>query len=271
MADRTLVGMGLKLEDVGGERRIGDLDRRRIVADLREARVPDRQTTWFSFQPLGNFDRVLLARGEHDGKYVGALLVQCRTAAETPFLLVEALSGDSDPHGEALLKRMLAYLFLRFDTFPEPPGAILARTRNPTLSRAMRDVASAFGGADFYPEPREHVVSLARASFAHRMARVAGPDRQFGETRQTLAGMAADTAGDGPMLASIDMRAVDETALIEAARRQFRQRLSRLERNSPIAKVVAMPGIHVASLPRLPAHVAALALRATPAGPASRR
>ena len=37
--DRTLVGMGLKLHDVGGQRRIGDLDHGQILADLRQAEV----------------------------------------------------------------------------------------------------------------------------------------------------------------------------------------------------------------------------------------
>jgi hypothetical protein len=271
MADRTLVRMGLKFEDVGGERRIDELDRSSLAADLLDAGVPSRQRSWLSLQPLGKFDRVLLARGEHDGKYEGALLLQCRIAGETPFLVIEALSGESDPRGDALLKRILAYLILRFDTFHDRPVAILARTLNPTLTRVMRDVASEFGGAGFYPEPGGSIVSLAAASFAHRLARAAALDRRFAEARRVLEGAATDAPPDGPMMATIDLRAVEEMALSEAARRQFRKRLSRLERKARIIKVVAMPGTNVEDRPRLPAHVAARAPRATPVGPTSRR
>lgn len=256
MTDHTLVGMGLTLEDVGGQRRIGELDHSRILADLHDIGVPLRQRTWLSLQPLETFDRVLLARGSRDGKYEGALLVQCRTIGETPFLVVEALSGGAVPRDEALLKRMLAYLILRFDTLPERPAAILARTRNPIVCRVLREMSRTIDGAGFYPEADGSVISLAVAALAHRMARLTGPVRCFGETRQALRGDANGIPADGPMLAMLDLRFVAEAELDEDGRRLFRDRLPRTSRDRAS---------------RIPAHVAAQALRATPVIPVSGR
>jgi hypothetical protein len=153
MMDRTVAGMGLKLEDVAGVRRVGNLDHARILSDLRDAGVSARQLVWFGFQPLGNYDRVLLARDERDGKYEGALLVQCHAMGDTNFLLIEALTGGSSPRAEALARRLLAYLLLSFDSFQDRPVAVLAKTRNAMLSRMMYETAARIDGAGFYPEP----------------------------------------------------------------------------------------------------------------------
>ena len=270
MADSTLVGMGLKLEDVGGRRRIGALDHGGILADLRDAGVPLRQRAWLSCQPLDSFDRILLARGDHDGKYEGALLVQWRTDGETPFLVVEAVSGDAAPRDEALLKRMLSYLMLRFDTVAERPVALFARTRNPMLCRVLRTMSRAIGGAGFYPEADSSVISLAAATLAHRMARLVGPGRRFGETRQALRGDTGAFA-DGPMLAMLDLRFIAEDMLDEDARRLFRDRLPRSAMRPATAPVRPLPATHEDKLPRIPAHIAAGALRAAPAMPVPRQ
>ena len=254
MADRALVGLGLTLRDVGGERRIGELDQGQILADLREAGVPARMCTWLSLKPMGHYDRVLLACGERDEKYEGALLVQCRSAGETPFLAIEALSGGAMARDEAILKRMLAYLILRFDTFHERPLAILARTRHPTLSRVMRDIAAGIASAGFYPEPEGAVVPFAAASLAHRMARIVVPGRRF-----------ADLSADGPMLAAIDVRTVDEAALVDRALHLFRDRLPRAARKPLGSAVVFLPGVHACAIPRLPAPIAPRAVRVAPA------
>lgn len=258
MVDRTLAGMGLKLEDVAGIRRVGDLDHPRILSDLRNAGVSSRQIVWFVFQSLASYDRVLLARDDRTGKYEGALLVQCFTMNETHFLSIEALTGGPPPRAEALARRLLAYLLLSFDSFQNRPVAVLAKTRNPLLTRMMREIAARIDGAGFYPEPAGQAVTWASASLAHRMARQVGPDRRFRETRLALATGAEDVYGDGPMLAAIDLTAVDELTLTDATRRIFRRRPSRRAlKPAPDTTIVPMP----------PAHIAALALRRGSAGP----
>jgi hypothetical protein len=223
MTDRILVGLGLKLEDVGSQRRIGDLDQPRIVADLRDAGVPSHQLNWLAMHPLTSFDRVLLARSEHSGQYEAIVLIRCCQSADLPFLTIEALASATAPRAEALLKRMLAFLILRFDTFVERPVAILAQTRCPSLLRVMHDVAPAFGGATFYPKPAAAVVSLAEAAFAHRLGHVLGLSGKYGQTQHLLRG--DDLAPNGPVPATLDFRALDEAMLIEGARLMFRARL----------------------------------------------
>ncbi len=260
MMDRTVAGMGLKLEDVAGVRQVGNLDHARILSDLRDAGVSARQLVWFGLQPLGNFDRVLLARDDRDGKYEAALLVQCRALGDTHFLLIEALTGGCSPRAEALARRLLAYLLLSFDSFQDRPVAVLAKTRNAILSRTMHEIAARIDGAGFYPEPTGEAVPWTSASLAHRMARQVGPDRRFMATRLALVAGGEDVYGDGPMLAAIDLTAVDEVTLAEATRRVFRRRPSRLAlKQAPTTTIVRLP----------PAHVAAHALRTRASGPAS--
>ena len=148
---QTLVGMGLKLHDIGGLRGIDALDQAQLLNDLREAGVPARQRVWLSLQPLDSFDRIMLALDCH-GKCEGMLLVQSRTTALEPFLVIEALSGVPTARGEALLQRMLAYLILRLNTLEEQPVALMARTRNPSLCRVLHRIAGRIGSAGFYPE-----------------------------------------------------------------------------------------------------------------------
>ena len=260
MMDRTVAGMGLKLEDVAGMRRVGNLDHARILSDLRDAGVSARQLVWFGFQPLGDYDRVLLARDDRDGKYEGALLVQCRAMGNTHFLLIEALIGGSTPRAEALARRLLAYVLLSFDSFQDRPVAVLAKTRNATLSRIMQETAARIDGAGFYPEPTGQAVPWMSASLAHRMARQVGPDRRFMATRLALVAGSEDVYGDGPMLAAIDLTAVDELTLADATRLIFRRRPSRLAlKQAPTTMIVTLP----------PAHIAARALQTTSAGPVS--
>lgn len=250
---QTLVGMGLKLHDIGGLRGIDALDQAQLLNDLREAGVPARQRVWLSLQPLDSFDRIMLALDCH-GKCEGMLLVQSRTTALEPFLVIEALSGVPTARGEALLQRMLAYLILRLNTLEEQPVALMARTRNPSLCRVLHRIAGRIGSAGFYPEPDAGVVQLSAAALAHRLARSAGPDRRFEDARDTLrTGPAADAPVDGPMLVVLDLRFGNEMTQIEDARRLLRARISRLATRPMVPEALPLP-LHDFAVP--PAHVA---------------
>lgn len=266
----TLVGMGLKLHDVVGRQRICDLDQGQILADLRHAGVPQRQLVWLSLQPLAQFGRVLLASDEHTEKFEGAMLVRCHMVGETPFLAIEALSGGPVRRDEAMLQRMLAYLILRFDTLDDRPQAVLARTRNPSLCRVMRGVSCNIGGSGFYPEPNGSVISIRTAALAHRAARQSGPDCHFGEARLALDAAAGRTL-DGPMLAMLDLRFVEATAMDDAARHLFRDRLPRSATRRAMADVLPLLVPESRALPRLPAHIAAQALSGAAVYPMFRR
>ena len=224
---QILVGMGLKLDDVGGDIQIGDLDRARLLADLRDAGVPERQRNWLSLQQLESFDRILVARDLRTGRSEGAMLVQHRSIDGTPFLAVEAISGTPEARGQALVQRMLAWLLLRLDMMEQHPATILACTRNLSLCRVLRDVASGIGGARFYPERDDATIPMPLAAAAHRMARQVGHPHRFDATRQALRDPAASAAPDGPMLAMLDVRTVPQAALEDDARRLFRARLPR--------------------------------------------
>ena len=224
---QILVGMGLKLHDVGGDTQIGDLDRVRLLSDLRDAGVPERQRNWLSLQQLESFDRILVARDLRTGRVEGAMLVQHRSVDGTPFLAIEALSGTPAIRGQALLQRMLAWLLLRLDVMEQRPAAILACTRNLSLCRVLRDVAGGIGGAKFYPERDDATIPLPLAAAAHRMARQVGHPHRFDAARQALRDATTDAAPDGPMLALLDVGTVPQAALEDDARRLFRARLPR--------------------------------------------
>jgi|GEM_PF-3508841 len=225
---QILVGMGLKLHDIGGDVQIGELDRGRLLADLRNAGVPERQRNWLSLQQLESFDRVLVARDPRTDRVEGAMLIQYRSIGSTPFWTVEALSGTPEARGQALIQRMIAWLLLRLDIMEQRPAAILACTRNPSLCRVLRDVAGSIGGARFYPERDDATVPLPLAAAAHRMARQVGHANRFDATRQALRDTMTDAAPDGPMLALLDVGTVAQTAIEEDARHLFRARLPRM-------------------------------------------
>ena len=263
--DQTLVGMGLKLQDVGGARQIGDLNRGQLLADLRDAGVPARQRTWFALQPPEAVDRILLARDDRSQKCEGALLIQYRSAGSEPFLAIEALSGAPAMRGEALLRRMVAFLLLRLDMLEARPVAILACTRNPTLCRVLHDIAAGIGGARFYPDHAGAVVSLETAAIAHRLAGQIGAPHRFAATREAMRAGAGGTYPEGRMLALLDVRAVWQAALDDDARRIFRARLPRSAGRPATANVVLLQGNGPVSrpgdFPRIPAPLAALAVR----------
>jgi hypothetical protein len=258
--DRTLAGMGLKLEDVGGARRIGGLDQDRISADLWDAGVPAQQCVWLSLISLGTFDRVLLARDHRSEKYEGVLLVQFRSVGDVPFVVVEALCGGSAQRRAALLKRMLAYLILRLDTLEERPVAMLARTRNPILCQVMRDIAQGISGAGFYPEREGSVIPLATAGLAHRMARLTGPDCRFTEARMALDERVVALSSDSPLLAVVDLRRVAEADLEDNARQLFLDRHLRTAGKRIMADVLPLPKARKAKAPRVLPVIAAHAI-----------
>ena len=261
--DSTPVGMGLRLHHIGGQGRIGELDQGQILADLRHAGAPARQLVWLSMRSLMDFDRVLLACDDRSGRCEGALLVQCHAAGETPFLAIEALSSGPARLNEAMLQRMLAYLMLRFDTLADRPKAILARTRSPALCRVMRSLSRGIGDASFYPEPVGSVISMRTAALAHRAARRCGPDLPFAAARSALRAGTTGLPPDGPMLAMLDLRFMDEAALDNDAHHLLRTRLPRSATRRTEPHVLPLPVAAQHDIPRIPAHVAAIALRAS--------
>lgn len=255
---QILVGMGLKLHDVGGDTQIGDLDRVQLLADLRDAGVPERQRNWLSLQQLESFDRILVARDQRTGRVEGAMLVQHRSIDGTPFLAVEAVSGMPEARGQALVQRMLAWLLLRLDMLEQRPAAILACTRNLSLCRVLRDVAGGIGGARFYPERDDAAIPLPLAAAAHRMARQVGHPHRFDATRQALRDTAAGTAPDGPMLALLDVGTVPQAALEEDARRLFRARPPRTAVRRATPEVVVRLDVFKRSFDAIPRGVQAM-------------
>ena len=203
--------------------------------------------------PLTHFDQVLLASDERSGKYEGAMLIKYQAVGDTPFLVIEALTGGQSQRNDAMLQRMLAYLILRFGTLHHRPEAILARTRNPSLCRVMRDVYRGMGGAGFYPEPDGSVISIRTAGLAHRAARQSGQDRHFFEARLALNPEVSDIPPDGPLLAMLDLRYVEEARLDDQARHLFRDRLPRSATRRPVVEVARLPALP-APLGRSPAY-----------------
>ena len=258
MLGRTLAGMSLLLHDIEGEKRIDELDHDRILTDLRDAGTPARQLVWLSLQSLAEFDRILLARDKQRGTCTSALLVRNRSVGDTPFLAIDAVCGGPAQRQEAMLKRMLGYLILRFGTLDRRPAAILAHTRNPALCRAMHNAANRIGNAGFYPEPDGNPIVMRTAALAHCAARQTGSVYRFDESRQALHAGAAERTPEGPLLAMLDLRFMDEARLDEDARHLFRDRLPRAATRRPVAAVLPMRRPEER---RLPAHIAAQALR----------
>lgn len=263
--DRARIGLGLKLQDFGGDQRIGDLDQASIVADLREAGAPPHQLIWFGFQPLTAFDRILLARDGSDGRCRGALLIQSLSLDDRSVPMIEAIAGGPTKLAEAVLKRMLAFIVLRYGTDEDRPVAILARTRSAALCRALRAVAGGIGGTSFYPEPDDAPVALRTAGLAHRMARAARVDARFADTRAALAAGIGYRAPNGPTMAMVDLRSASEKALDDDARRLLRARLPRSLAKPPESPDVVERLTATRLTRAVPAHVMTLASREVPA------
>jgi hypothetical protein len=224
---QNLAGLGLKLDEIGGQRAIEALDQELILADLRDAGVPARQRAWLALQRLSDFDRILLAQDSRTGHCQGLVLIKHGATTHERFLTIETLVGTPRARGEALLQRMVAFLLLRLGTMEEYPTAILARARHPSLCRVLHSIGMRIPSVAFYPEPDGTVISLDTAALAHRVARSTDVGRRFYATRALLQGGIASAQVDGPMLAVLDLRHCDEAQLIEGARRLFRARLPR--------------------------------------------
>lgn len=224
---QNLAGLGLKLDEISGQRAIESLDQELILADLRDAGVPARQRAWLALQRLSDFDRILLAQDNHTGHCQGLVLIKHGATTHEQFLTIETLVGTPRARGEALLQRMVAFLLLRLGTMEEHPTALLARARHPSLCQVLHAIGMRIPSVAFYPEPDDTVISLNTASLAHRMARSTDIGRRFYATRAVLQGGTGGVPVDGPMLAVLDLRKCDDAQLIEGARQLFRARLPR--------------------------------------------
>jgi hypothetical protein len=157
-------------------------------------------------------NHIVLAATRPTGQHRGFLVAHDGATGLEPFLLLDVSLTATPQEADVVLRRMLGLAVLRMVGFGQSPGVLVARTRQPALCQALRDLARHVPAAAFHPDPASNIVPLATATLAQRVARAAGEPGRF-----------LGNAG----LAVLDLRAAPEPALIDGARWLYRARRTR--------------------------------------------
>ncbi len=172
----------------------------------------------WQFQRLAfDCDTLVVASDQAGTGFLGMLAATERHDGREPFLLLDSIVATDDAHGAALQRKLVAALLLRLAGLEDIPAALVVRIGQAALCQALRGFAVQPGPVTFYPEPDSTVVSLRTAAMGVRIARATGVPLCAGNP----------PSGLGAGLAMLDLRAAEETALIETARRLYRARMPR--------------------------------------------
>jgi len=224
---------GARLNYLSDATVIADTLRAYTVESLLLGNPANRSMAWAIRHRQTPIDHLILASLNAPGPVVGLLTAQDRvTDRGDPFLLLDNAMIDAAAITEREFSRMLAMMIVRIIDFRRMPTAIAARTQNPALARALRDISRRATGASFYPEPDAAAIPLATGALAYRIARSLGGPARFESTAAALrlrgsAGSAPIAHAASPCLAILDLRGVREDALVEATRQIYRTRTER--------------------------------------------
>lgn len=183
---------------------------------------------------VGN-GHLVLATERSSGREQGILIAGDRETTMEPFLLLDTIPAAAAPEDPAILRRMIAVAILRMTGLGQMPGVVATRTHIPALCHALRDLGRRITPAVFHPEPgNNNIIPLTTAALAHRVARAVKEPPRFDATAAMLTTGANrrkrrdDTAACvTSMLAVLDLRAADETSVVEGARWLYRSRMRR--------------------------------------------
>jgi hypothetical protein len=243
--DHVLTEQGLRLTYLRDPDVIDELDQDRILEDLSDDMPDGDPLPWLTRYRLADYDHLVLVTDRSTGRYLAFLAANDGSTTREDFLLLQTAFVATIARGQNLMRRMIALAMLRIGGMGPVPSVIVACTRNPLCYRIMRDTARRFTGAEFFPDPDSVAINFHTATLAQRIAREVDPNHRFQATTGTIRGAMTVYAGNRShrshdpqidnlfgrhmqpadrMLAVLDLRGEDETAILDDARRIYRSR-----------------------------------------------
>jgi len=190
---------------------------------------------------LAGHGNLLIARVRHSEDPIAIFGFDVREVTGVPVLLGGSAFVRRDHVVSGIMRRLLAVAMLKTAGLSRTPQAVAARMASPGLADAMARFAGRLNGATAYPVQDGAPVPLRTAALVRAIAREVAPRVRFDLATSTLRGSLAITstmvrqvhAGSflgrsftprDEVLAVIDLRATDDEAIVDAARRAARAR-----------------------------------------------
>jgi len=197
--------------------------------------------------PSQTVEYVASATVRETDRVVGMITASRQLTSAEPVLLLRDVWLDPAHHPATLLRRLVAMVLLRLAGSDGMPAAVAARVPGGKIAEAFLSLQRHFTGSAGYPCAAGEPVTLSTARLAKRIAAVAATSIRYDLATSALRGArlistdrgnlhgfdGASTAFDlcarrpvtacDEVLLVIDLRAEDETVLIDDARRAYRK------------------------------------------------
>ena len=226
--DHILTEHGLRLVYLRDGNAIAGLDHDRILTDLSDDPPGLIRHQW------SECDHLVLVTDRTTGRHLAFLAANDGATAQEGFLQLETAFVAPFARGQNLMRRMIAFAMLRIGGIAATPTVIAACSRDRICHRIMRDTASRFTGALFFPTLDSTVIDFRAATLAQRIAHAIEPNCRFYAATGIIHGaMMVATGTDyhrplsqsaGRMLTLLDLRGQDEATILNDARRVYRSR-----------------------------------------------
>lgn len=221
MIDHVFAGRQLRLTYVRAQRLPNGLP---LEPEIRDAFGMASQR----FHHLGNIDHLLLATNPQSGALAGALGARDGSTDSGQFLMLQTCAGPRDPIEPATLQRMFAAMLLRIIGLEQRPDAVVIRSGDSELGAILRKAAGRIVGAALHAPSDVTVIPFVHAALAYRI-------------RRTIRRWAANEGGTALPVWMLDLRQVEEHALIEGIRRLYRAGPAAFARTVAAIPVLAAP------------------------------
>jgi hypothetical protein len=232
--DHVLTEHGLRLTYLRDQNAISDLDHELILDDLSDDTPDGDPFPWLTPRRLTECDHLVLVTDRTTGRHLAYLAANDGATDQEDFVQLQAAFVAPTARGQNLMRRMIAFAMLRIGGIRSTPNVIVTCSRHPVSHRIMRDIASRFTGAVFFPDPDSVAIDFRAATLAQRIARLIQPNRRFHVATGTIHGaMMAATGTDNRRrfsqpadrkLAVLDLRRQDEATILNDARRVYRSK-----------------------------------------------
>ncbi len=190
---------------------------------------------------LGRVEHLALAQDSATGRYVGLAGASAGFLDGQTFVRLDLGLVTPGPLDERwqnqLIGRLLAGILLRAAGLYDTPGLLVARTGDAGWLRGLQAFAAAFRGAAFYPAIEGKVIPLQTVCAARALVGAVLPGARLDPGTGELHGTQGIsdrilTAGHRQgvahqRLAVVDLRDLDEPAVIQRARQVYRRRWDR--------------------------------------------
>ena len=230
--------LALRYEHICDRTRLDNLDEELLVETLSEHE--DGPVPELSRRSLADHGNLLVAR-LHGQDPIGVFGFDMREVTGVPVLVCGSTFVRRDHAGRGVMRRLLAVAMLKTAGLSRTPQAIAARLVTPGLPETMARWADRLPGATAYPVQAGTPIPLRTAALARAIAHELAPHIRFDLATSTLRGSLAVRGGvvrqvhassflsrsftpQDEVLSVIDLRAMSDEAIVEAARRTARGR-----------------------------------------------